>query len=115
VVRGGRRRAGFRRGPASHTGISGRDRQGPRRGGPAERLTVHRSRSRFIRGSIRRRGSDRGSRSPTYTRAVTSRRRIEELLAAVAGGDLSPEQAADRLASLPYTDLGFARVDTHRE
>jgi pyridinium-3,5-biscarboxylic acid mononucleotide synthase len=46
---------------------------------------------------------------------VTSRRRIEELLAAVADRKLTPEQAADRLTRLPYMDLGFARVDTHRE
>jgi NCAIR mutase (PurE)-related protein len=46
---------------------------------------------------------------------VTSRRRIEELLTAVADHELTPERAADRLVGLPYTDLGFARVDTHRE
>jgi hypothetical protein len=36
------------------------------------------------------------------------------LLDAVASGALSPEEAAERLSRLPGTDLGFARVDTHR-
>jgi NCAIR mutase (PurE)-related protein len=46
---------------------------------------------------------------------VSTRREIEDLLHAVATHDVEPEQAADRLASLPFRDLGFARVDTHRE
>ncbi len=40
--------------------------------------------------------------------------RLMELLGQVAGGEISPEQAAKRLKSLPYEDLGFARVDHHR-
>lgn len=43
------------------------------------------------------------------------RAEIEELLTAVAQHDIEPEAAADRLAGLPFRDLGFARVDTHRE
>ncbi len=39
---------------------------------------------------------------------------LEALLAAVAEGDTSPADAADRLADLPFVDQGFARVDTHR-
>jgi NCAIR mutase (PurE)-related protein len=46
---------------------------------------------------------------------MTSRRQLDELLAAVADHDLDPDEAAKRLAELPYRDLGFARVDTHRE
>jgi NCAIR mutase (PurE)-related protein len=46
---------------------------------------------------------------------MTSRRQLDELLAAVADHDLDPDEAARRLAELPYRDLGFARVDTHRE
>src|SRR3982751_243463 len=46
---------------------------------------------------------------------MTSRPELERLLAAVACHDVAPEDAADRLAHLPYRDLGFARVDTHRE
>jgi pyridinium-3,5-biscarboxylic acid mononucleotide synthase len=46
---------------------------------------------------------------------VSSRDEIEALLAAVADGEVQPSEAADKLASLPFLDLGFARVDTHRE
>jgi NCAIR mutase (PurE)-related protein len=46
---------------------------------------------------------------------MTSRRGIDELLAAVADHRIEPTEAADRLAGLPFRDLGFARVDTHRE
>ena len=46
---------------------------------------------------------------------MTSRRQLEELLAAVADHEVEPQDAAERLASLPFRDLGFARVDTHRE
>ena len=40
---------------------------------------------------------------------------IDELLEAVARNEVKPREAAERLATLPYDDLGFARVDTHRE
>jgi NCAIR mutase (PurE)-related protein len=46
---------------------------------------------------------------------MTTRRELEHLLSAVADHDLDPAEAAERLASLPYRDLVFARVDTHRE
>ena len=46
---------------------------------------------------------------------MTSRREIDELLEAVASHDVDPAEAADRLSGLPFRDLGFARVDTHRE
>ncbi|HUL84650.1 MAG TPA: nickel pincer cofactor biosynthesis protein LarB [Actinomycetota bacterium] len=46
---------------------------------------------------------------------MTSRREIDELLAAVAEQRIEPAAAADALAGLPFRDLGFARVDTHRE
>jgi NCAIR mutase (PurE)-related protein len=39
---------------------------------------------------------------------------LRQLLRAVAGGELSTEDAARRLARLPFEDLGFARVDHHR-
>jgi pyridinium-3,5-biscarboxylic acid mononucleotide synthase len=38
-----------------------------------------------------------------------------ELLGAVASGELDPRGGLDRLVRLPYDDLGFARVDIHRE
>lgn len=37
-----------------------------------------------------------------------------ELLAAVQTGAVSPSAASDRLATLPYEDLGHARIDHHR-
>lgn len=46
---------------------------------------------------------------------MTSRRDIEALLSEVADRTLAPADAADTLATLPFRDLGFARVDTHRE
>ena len=42
------------------------------------------------------------------------RRAVSELLERVAAGEVSPEAARDRLAQLPFSDHGFARVDTHR-
>jgi hypothetical protein len=41
--------------------------------------------------------------------------RVLELLVAVESGELAVSAALERLAALPYDDLGFARVDTHRE
>jgi NCAIR mutase (PurE)-related protein len=40
---------------------------------------------------------------------------IKELLLRVKSGDVTPDDAASRLKSLPFTDLGFAKVDHHRE
>ena len=39
---------------------------------------------------------------------------LRSLLADVAAGTVHPDEAAARLRRLPYTDLGFARVDHHR-
>lgn len=39
---------------------------------------------------------------------------LRALLDAVAGGSIQPAEAAERMASLPYDDLGFARIDHHR-
>ncbi|MEE9217938.1 MAG: nickel pincer cofactor biosynthesis protein LarB [Acidobacteriota bacterium] len=41
-------------------------------------------------------------------------RRILSLFKQVQAGRLRLEQALERLRTLPYKDLGFARVDTHR-
>jgi pyridinium-3,5-biscarboxylic acid mononucleotide synthase len=41
--------------------------------------------------------------------------RLQQLLAAVAAGEVSPEEAMGRLAELPFADLGFAKLDLHRE
>ena len=40
--------------------------------------------------------------------------RLYQLLEDVAGGTTSPAAALERLRSLPFADLGFARVDHHR-
>ena len=37
------------------------------------------------------------------------------VLEAVARGETAPAAALERLGALPFRDLGFARVDTHRE
>ncbi|HEY7923311.1 MAG TPA: 1-(5-phosphoribosyl)-5-amino-4-imidazole-carboxylate carboxylase, partial [Vicinamibacteria bacterium] len=41
-------------------------------------------------------------------------RDLKELLDKVSKGVLSPDEAAARLATLPYEDLGFAKLDHHR-
>lgn len=38
-----------------------------------------------------------------------------ELLEAVKRGEVSTDEALERLATLPFRDLGFARADLHRE
>ncbi|HEV2289374.1 MAG TPA: nickel pincer cofactor biosynthesis protein LarB [Candidatus Acidoferrales bacterium] len=40
---------------------------------------------------------------------------IRGLMEAVQKGRVSPEGAVERLKNLPYEDLGFARIDHHRE
>jgi NCAIR mutase (PurE)-related protein len=40
--------------------------------------------------------------------------RIQKLLEAVQSGGLSIDDAVEKLKSLPYDDLGFAKIDTHR-
>jgi len=39
---------------------------------------------------------------------------LNELLEAVRDGRVGPAEAAERLRTLPYEDLGFAKVDHHR-
>jgi pyridinium-3,5-biscarboxylic acid mononucleotide synthase len=46
---------------------------------------------------------------------MPTRRDIESLLDAVANHEVTTTQAAETLVDLPFRDLGFARVDTHRE
>jgi pyridinium-3,5-biscarboxylic acid mononucleotide synthase len=41
--------------------------------------------------------------------------RLRGLLAGVARGEVSPDDAAEVLRDLPFSDLGFAKVDHHRE
>lgn len=44
-----------------------------------------------------------------------NRKEIEKLLTDVKNGEMSVENALDVLRNFPYTDLGFARIDNHRE
>ena len=39
---------------------------------------------------------------------------IKALLAEVATGNLSPDEAVEKLRTLPFEDLGYAKVDHHR-
>jgi NCAIR mutase (PurE)-related protein len=60
----------------------------------------------------------RRQRSPPELEGEESIVREDELramLAAVASGALSLEDAVERLAQLPFLDLGEAKVDVHRE
>ncbi|MEE8219783.1 MAG: 1-(5-phosphoribosyl)-5-amino-4-imidazole-carboxylate carboxylase, partial [bacterium] len=40
--------------------------------------------------------------------------RLREMLQAVARGAMSPEEAVEALRTLPFENLGFARIDHHR-
>jgi len=42
------------------------------------------------------------------------RDRLAALLAGVAGGDVSVDAALDELRGLPFRDIGYAKLDTHR-
>lgn len=42
------------------------------------------------------------------------KRKIEQLLEGVKLGSISMQQALESLVSLPYEDVGFAKLDTHR-
>jgi NCAIR mutase (PurE)-related protein len=46
---------------------------------------------------------------------VALREELEALLDAVTRGEVSSADAVERFASLPVRDLGFARIDVHRE
>ncbi len=50
----------------------------------------------------------------TYNAATLDEGQLRQLLEAVRRGGLSTDEAVTRLASLPFEDLGFARVDHHR-
>ena len=41
--------------------------------------------------------------------------RLSALLEKVAAGELAPEEATEQLRQLPFADIGFAKVDHHRE
>ena len=39
---------------------------------------------------------------------------LQKLLSEVANGKLTPQEAMEKLKTLPYEDIGFAKLDTHR-
>ena len=41
--------------------------------------------------------------------------RLSNLLRRVSIGDVTPHDAVEELRHLPFSDLGFAKVDHHRE
>jgi NCAIR mutase (PurE)-related protein len=43
-----------------------------------------------------------------------NRSTLLDLLASVERGDVTPQAASDRLANLPFEDIGHARIDHHR-
>jgi len=43
-----------------------------------------------------------------------NRDQLKELLTSVQSGQMNIDTAMDRLKNLPYDDLGFAKIDTHR-
>ncbi|HYY23524.1 MAG TPA: nickel pincer cofactor biosynthesis protein LarB [Thermoleophilaceae bacterium] len=55
------------------------------------------------------------SRREGTTNSMGLRGEMLALLEGVEAGEVDPAEALERLARLPYDDLGFARVDTHRE
>lgn len=60
------------------------------------------------------RGSEFRHGGASYTGTMRANE-IEELLLAVRDGDITVDSALNALRDLPYSDLGFARLDTHRE
>ncbi len=40
--------------------------------------------------------------------------KLKALLESVAGGQIAPDEAVERLRGLPFEDLGFAKIDHHR-
>ena len=40
---------------------------------------------------------------------------LEKILGEIRAGNMSVEEAMEKLRDFPYTDLGFARIDNHRE
>jgi NCAIR mutase (PurE)-related protein len=40
---------------------------------------------------------------------------LETILKGISTGTVSVEEAMEKLREFPYTDLGFARIDHHRE
>src|SRR3712207_1881543 len=72
---------------------------------------------RLIGQSVAQRWLQGGRSNERYNSpsGVAVNQRLKLLLEAVADGSLSIEAALGDLRHLPYEDLGFAKVDHHRE
>lgn len=46
---------------------------------------------------------------------MTDKKSLSEILEAVKSGEMNVEAAAERLKNLPYDDIGYAKIDHHRE
>ncbi len=53
-------------------------------------------------------------KGPEHTGAMNEGR-IKEILAAIKDGSLDIDEGVERLRRLPFDDLGFAKIDNHRE
>ncbi len=51
----------------------------------------------------------------TYARILKMKNKLEDILNQVSKGELSSEEAFKILKDYPYQDLGFAKIDHHRE
>ena len=56
-----------------------------------------------------------GGRVQTVLAPTAYEARLADLLARVSSGEVTPGDAARELRDLPFSDLGFAKVDHHRE
>jgi pyridinium-3,5-biscarboxylic acid mononucleotide synthase len=68
-----------------------------------------------VESRVARSSEDRARRRGAGVPRTPFEARIRELLERVSEGSTSPEQASEELRDLPFADLGFAKVDHHRE
>jgi len=67
----------------------------------------------MVREQRRNRGD--GGRVQSVLAPTAYEARLADLLARVSSGEVTPGDAARELRDLPFSDLGFAKVDHHRE
>ena len=67
----------------------------------------------MVREQRRNRGD--GGRVQSVLAPTAYEARLADLLARVSSGEVSPGDAARELRDLPFSDLGFAKIDHHRE
>ena len=82
---------------------------------PSPRRSASSSRRRTGRPTQVSRATSTPTRLPYYRGVAGLRDDLRALLDDVRSGGTTPEDALERLSTLPFRDLGFARVDLHRE